>query len=269
MNRNLLRILIAAFAAMGIIAGIFLLTHPRSRVSQGRGHPAQEPRNQTPAPMNKGAIAIVIDDFGYTSRNFEVLSQIHFPLTLSILPNLQFSGDVGERFHKRFEIVLHLPMEPKERTGLEENTILSGMDAVAIRKIIDQDLANLKYARGVSNHMGSRVTEDPLTLGLVFSELKKRGLFFLDSFVTAKSVVPEAAQNAAIHWARRDVFLDNQLTPDYIRKRLSILKRKAQAGGSAIGVCHDRSITLGVLREEMPKMAAEGYQFVVVSDLLN
>jgi uncharacterized protein len=268
MNKNILRIILAVFAAACIIVIVLLLTHRvRQAVKPGRERPPTTVRER---PAHKGTIAIVLDDFGYSSRNFEMLSQIQFPLTLSVLPNLPYSNKVCEQMHARFEIILHLPMEPKEMTkGLEANTILTSMDEAAISAIIERDLENLKYAKGVSNHMGSKATEDPETMKRIFTVLKRRGVFFLDSFVTPKSACASAAKAAGIHWTSRDVFLDNRLAPEYIRKQLAVLARKARANGSAVGIGHDRTITLEVLREEMPKMAAEGYTFVVVSDILN
>lgn len=271
MNKLAFRILVAAIAFCGIIALMVIPHKPRRAVipRQEQQQPARVPAAPERPPQKMGTIAIVIDDVGYTRKNFAVLAGIELPLTLSVLPNLPYSQQAGELMHKRFEIILHLPMEPKSPTGLEKDTILAGMDAAAIRSIVAEDLGSLKYARGVSNHMGSKVTEDCPTLTLVFNELKQRGLFFLDSFVTPKSACASAARAAGIRWARREVFLDNRLDADYIRKQLAILKRKARTNGSAIGIGHDRGVTLEVLREEMPRMAAEGYTFVFVSDLLN
>jgi uncharacterized protein len=267
MNNRLLRFGIILAAAAVIVGGILLILH--------KPKPAPAPHKERPkavrpgAVARKGAIAIVIDDIGYTSANFGLYEQIKEPVTLSILPNLAYSAQASELLHGRFQVILHLPMEPKATAGSEKDTILVTMDEAAIRGIIDADLANLKYAKGVSNHQGSKATEDPVTMGRVFGELKKRKLFFLDSFVTPGSVCVPVAKTAGIRWARRDVFLDNQLNPEYIRKQLVLLGQKAISKGSAIGVCHDRTITLEVLRDELPRMAKEGFTFVFISDLLN
>jgi uncharacterized protein len=258
---------IAALFAFGLVIGII-------GVFSHKPYPGLvKPQGKVPSTGHspyKGTIAIVLDDFGYTSKNFEILSQIRFPLTLSVLPRLPFSSKVGEQMHSRFEVILHLPMEPKETTtGLEANTILTTMDETTIHTILDNDLANLKFARGVSNHMGSKATEDSITMRRVLIDLKKRGIFFLDSFSTPKSVCVAVARDIGIRWARRDVFLDNRLIPSEIRKQLTLLKRKALKNGAAVGIGHDRAITLEVLKEEMPRMAAEGYDFVFVSDMLN
>lgn len=224
---------------------------------------------KVPLPI-KGKIAIVIDDWGYNLDNLVLLSQIRYPLTASILPNIAYSKTVALELHKNgSQIILHLPLEPHEKFRLEQNTILVSMDEATIRNIIQKDLANVPYALGVSNHMGSKATEDLRTTRIVFKELKRRKLYFLDSVVSSKSVASGVARQEHISFAKRDVFLDNEEEPEYIKRQIYKLKTKAEAYGRAIGIGHDRRITLEVLREVMPQLEKEGFKFVFVSDLVN
>ena len=265
MDTKTFRIAAAIAAVVVIVAAAFFFLRPRHPAAPREGKP---PRITFPEkkPL-KGFIAIVIDDLGYNSVNLGIYAQIKEPLTVSVLPNLRFSAQVSEELHTRFEVILHLPMEPQGATDLEKNTILVGMQPDEISTIVNADLDNLKYAKGVSNHMGSRATEDPRTMELVCSVLKQRSLYWLDSFVTAKSVGYATAREAGLRFARRDVFLDNRKEADYIRRQLGILKAQAAKAGYAIGIGHDRKITLDTLRDEMPRIEAEGYKFVFVSAL--
>ncbi len=222
-----------------------------------------------PIKAVKGKIAIVIDDWGYNLNNLAILEEIKSPLTLSILPNLAFSQKAAQAGHaKGFEIILHLPMQPRENTGLERNTILVSMENRLIGEIVNHDLDNIVYALGVSNHMGSRATADMRVMRAVFKELKKRQAYFLDSFVSYSSVCPFLAHQMKLKTARRDIFLDNNEDPLYIREQLYKLKIRAQAKGEAIGIGHDKENTLLVLKEMMPMLEKEGYKFVFVSELV-
>lgn len=217
----------------------------------------------------KGKIAVVIDDWGYSLNNLDIISQIKYPLTLSILPNLIYSRQAAEELEKKgFEIILHLPMEPKEKYRLEKNTITVSMDRRSIENIIEQDLDNIIYAKGVSNHMGSRATESPKIMEIVFRQLKKRRLYFLDSLVSSKSVCFDLAKKVNLPFARRDVFLDNKEKPEYIKQQIYKLKTHAGIYGQAIGIGHDRRNTLEALREVMPAIEKQGYKFVFVSELV-
>ncbi|TAM34396.1 divergent polysaccharide deacetylase family protein [bacterium] len=226
----------------------------------------QAPRRMK--PVFKGRIAIVIDDWGYHLDNLPIAGQIKQPLTCAVLPGLKNSREVSQRLHKLgFEIILHLPMEPKGKLRLEKDTIAVNMGREQMRRILDKDLTSVIFAKGVSNHMGSRVTEDINSSAMIMLEIKKHNLYFLDSFVTAKSVCAPLAGKMGLRFARRDVFLDNRDEPEYIREQVKILKNLTQTRGVAVGIGHDRRATLLVLKEMLPQLAKEGYKFVFVSEI--
>jgi uncharacterized protein len=222
-----------------------------------------------PAPGTKGTIAIVLDDWGYNLSNLPVIEQIPYPLTISVLPNLPYSLKVANALHERgFEIILHLPMEPLQKMNLEKNTVLTTMDSQTITAIIDNNLSTFPYLRGISNHMGSRATEDNRTMQVILSELKNKNLYFLDSFVTSKSIAGSEAFRAGVSFVKRDIFLDNQADPAYIKQQIYKLLSHAQKHGYAVGIGHDRKTTLEVLRQVMPDIVKEGYRFVYLSELV-
>lgn len=216
----------------------------------------------------QGRIAIVLDDWGYNLNSLSLIKGIKYPLTISVLPNLAYSKSIAQQLGGQgFEIILHLPLEPHEKFRLERDTIMTYMDQKTVTGILKKDLAGLPYTKGVSGHMGSRATEDARLMAVIFRELKKRNLYFLDSFVSGKSVCSLAAQEMSLRFARRDVFLDNKEEPLYIRAQIRKLKLLASEKGFAIGIGHDRRITLGVLKEVMPELEKEGFKFIFVSEL--
>jgi len=222
----------------------------------------------TTTPAFKGKIAIVLDDWGYNLNNLHILKEIKAPLTLSVLPNLPYTKSVcQEGYTLGFEIILHLPSEPKEKVRLEQNTILTTMKDKTITDIVDHDLENIDYVRGLSNHMGSKVTEDERVMNLILKELKQRKLYFLDSWVTSKSVGASLAKKMNLPFLKRDIFLDNNEDAVYIRSQINKLKNKARINGQAVGIGHDRKITLETLREIIPELENEGYKIVLASSL--
>ncbi|HNX81848.1 MAG TPA: divergent polysaccharide deacetylase family protein [Candidatus Omnitrophota bacterium] len=221
------------------------------------------------APVHKaGKIAIILDDWGYSLNNVEPLQNIHVPLTLAILPNLAHSKEIAQHgVRLGDEVILHLPSEPHEKIRLEKRTVLTSMNSATIREIVRSDLNSLQFAKGASNHMGSKVTEDPSAMAAILTELKNQKLYFLDSFVTSKSVGYTMARSMGLPVLKRDVFLDNEEDPEYIRGQLNKLKNKARMYGQAVGIGHDRYITVQVLENEIPQMQKEGFEFVPASDL--
>lgn len=228
------------------------------------------PRRLTKVPIKiKGKIAIVIDDWGYSLNNLSIINRIKHPLTCAVLPDLNYSYRVSQELNSLgFQIILHLPMEPNEKYNLEKNTITTLMDEETIKDILNLGLENLVNPKGISNHMGSKATEDHRVMETIFKELKKRKLYFFDSFVTPKSVCSDLAKKINLGFARRDIFLDNKDSPEYIRGQIYRLKTRARVYGQAIGVGHDRKVTLELLSEIMPELEKEGYKFVFISDLV-
>jgi len=218
--------------------------------------------------VSAGKIAIVLDDWGYNLDSLPILNRMGYPITMSVLPNLSYSKVVARELKKYgFEVILHLPMEPQEKYHLEKDTVLTWMNESQIKSILRRDLANLPVA-GVSNHMGSSATQDLKTMRIIFEELKKHNLYFLDSFVTSKSVCPDLAKKMRVRFAKRDIFLDNVEEAQYIMGQIYKLKLRAKFYGYAIGIGHDRKVTLEVLAKIMPQLEKEGYKFVFVSQLV-
>jgi polysaccharide deacetylase 2 family uncharacterized protein YibQ len=226
-----------------------------------------------PVIIPRGKIAIVLDDWGYNLNNLHFIEDIDYPLTISVLPNLVYSQTVAQKVkEKGKELILHLPLEPqggKEYIGLEKDTITTKMTEVQINRIIRRALDSLSGIRGVSNHMGSKATKHAITMEVIFRELKKRDLDFLDSLVSPNSVCSDIAKNVGIKFSQRDIFLDNQDDPDYIKIQIEELKQRSLQQGYAVGVGHDRKTTLLVLKKMMPQIEKEGYKFVFLSELLN
>ncbi len=222
----------------------------------------------TSTNISVGKIAIVIDDWGYSLANPEILKGLNIPLTCAVLPGLKNSAVVAKKLQRLgLEVILHLPMQPKETMRLENNTISITDTQPVIAEIITRALDSVYFAKGVSNHMGSAVTEDLRTSKIVLEQIKKHKLYFLDSFVTPKSVCAGIAKSLNLRFARRDIFLDNLNDAEYIHRQLIKLKNIAKIQGQAIGIGHDRKNTLQILKTLLPQLKAEGYEFVFVSEL--
>ena len=220
-------------------------------------------------PQGHGKVAIVLDDWGYSRRLVPSVIELNRPLTLAVLPHRPFSTAVAEAVQgSRCEVILHMPMEPHSGSSPREPAMLSpGMSITAVRKMLDDALATVPHAVGVSNHQGSKATEDRALMRLVLHDLSRRRLVFLDSLVTEQSVCQGIARQIKIPFARRSVFLDNVETPEAIRGQLIEVAEVALKTGSAIGIGHDKQVTLEVLKEMMPLLEQRGIEFVRLSEL--
>ena len=218
-----------------------------------------------------GKIALVLDDWGYNLKNKNFITDNDYHVTISILPFRAYSTHIAQlAYHKNKDVIVHMPMEPlnKENYKLEENTLLTGMDKKTVVRLLGDAFSVVPYAKGLSNHMGSRATEDPRLMKIVFEYLKNNNFFFLDSLVTSQSVCRRLAKSFGIGFTQRDIFIDNDSDPASIKDQLYKLAKRAQRTGVAVGIGHDRSTTIAVLKEVIPQLEREGYQFVNLSQVL-
>lgn len=255
-------------------APIVVPVKEKERAPEPKATPQERPEPEliVRPKVKLGKIAIVIDDWGYNLKNRDFITDNDFSLTLSVLPFKAFSTEVARLAHsKNKDVIIHMPMEPhnKDDYGLEEKTLLTTMDKDTVIKILDQAFGAVPYARGISNHMGSMATENTRLMKIVLDYLKKREMFFLDSLVTPRSVCRRLAQSIRLRYAQRNVFIDNESDRAYIRAQLVKLAVMAKSKGVAIGIGHDRVNTVAVLKEVIPELEAQGYEFVSLSEVVH
>jgi polysaccharide deacetylase 2 family uncharacterized protein YibQ len=216
-------------------------------------------------------IAIIIDDFGYDKNIAKKFSELKAVLTFSILPFSPYQVTIAKLAQaKGFDTMLHLPMEPMEYPAVNPGpgTLLTSMTPDQLLKQLEKNLDAVPYIKGVNNHMGSKMTAESSQMYQIFSILKKRGLFFIDSRTTAETLCEPSARLFQIPFAQRDVFLDHLQDQNFIRQQLKKLVRIAQRNGQAVGIGHAHSITYKVLRETLPELQKE-VQLVPASEIVH
>jgi polysaccharide deacetylase 2 family uncharacterized protein YibQ len=102
---------------------------------------------------------------------------------------------------------------------------------------------------------------------VVLEEIKRRGLFFVDSQTSAGSVGYKTALSLGMKTGKRDVFLDNSKDPEYVKSQIEKLIESARKNGYAIGICHPYPSTVQVLTEMIPEIG-ERVELVPVSSVL-
>lgn len=215
-----------------------------------------EPSRQAGLPR----LAVIIDDLGYDPNAVSLFREIDLPLTMAILPATPHAKDIGQAARKKgFEIMLHLPMEPKNYPRLRPGpgALLTKMGAREIRETMRHHLDEIPGIVGVNNHMGSCFTERRDKMKIVLTELKKRRLFFVDSRTTRETVGFPLGRQLGIPVAERSVFLDNNLTQKAITFQMERLIRIAKQKGHALGIGHPHSDTFEVLRDYTDRLVGE------------
>ena len=225
-------------------------------------------RRKRQAPQGHGGIVLIIDDLGFDGQPLDRVMALDPNVNCAILPNGTRASVFAEKLHARgFEILCHLPMEPRgsERPG--PNAILTSMSDDEIARTTRENIAAIPYARGVNNHMGSRATTDRRVMTSVLGAIPS-GLYFIDSRTTGGSVASEVARELNVRTASRQVFLDDVATDSAVRKQLAVLADIARKHGTAIGIGHPHEATLRVLEHDLPELKAQGFHLVRASDVV-
>ena len=102
----------------------------------------------------------------------------------------------------------------------------------------------------------------------LFNELKKRGLFFLDSRTSKNTVAYSVAKEMGLKAVERNIFLDNNQDVKSINSQIYKLAGLAIKDGSAIGIGHPYPATIEALKQMIPELKAKGIEVVPVSQLV-
>ena len=268
-----------ALLAVGFAVGYFVGQRPPAPPpdlgpAQGKTEVAPKPQVQqrkaraTP-PARGPRVAIVVDDLGRSREPLAALERLGVPITCAVLPYEAESRAVAKELAgRRAEFVLHLPMESESGEKQEPHTLLGRQSERELAAATAAALAELPGVAGLNNHQGSLLTADRRAMRAVLGEVRRRGLYFLDSRTSAESVAFAVARELEVPAAQRQVFLDDDLEREAIRGEFARLLRLAEERGGAIAIGHPHPTTLAVLAEEVPRARAAGFRFVSVSALL-
>jgi polysaccharide deacetylase 2 family uncharacterized protein YibQ len=233
----------------------------------GQAFDPQGYRKGTPeAPV----VALIIDDWGYSTQAAEPLMAYPLPLTMAVLPQLDLSRETGERLHAAgHEVILHQPMEALNSSlDLGPGGILQGMESSEVKELLKENLASLPVAVGLNNHMGSLVTSDSEMMLTILDIVKELELFFVDSRTSTDSVVSEVARQVGVPFGVNNLFIDNESDTEKIKTQVREGLALAQKRGRAVMIGHVRPATALALWEMIPELLDSGVQFVPISRLL-
>ena len=207
-------------------------------------------------------LAILIDDFGYCGAGTEEMLALSIPFT-----DAERVRQAGK------EIFIHMPMESLtgKREWVGEKGIFRDMEDAAIRERVEEAFSALPDAAGMNNHMGSAIMEDARSLSAVMEVLKEKGVPFVDSMTTAKSLGKAVAAEKGVALLERDVFLDSTDSVVVVKDNLRKAGEIALERGAAIAIGHvgpeGGKITAQAIKEVAPELERAGITFVTVSEL--
>jgi uncharacterized protein len=232
---------------------------------------AASPERQSTAQPRQ--IAIVIDDFGNRMLGTEDMLDLPIKITAAIMPFLPTTKqDAEAAFRKGHDVIVHLPMEPirGDPKWLGPGAILTSLPDDEIRRRVEAAIADVPHAIGMNNHMGSKATKDERVMRIVLQVCREKGLFFLDSRTSFRTVVSKVAEEVGVETVHNDVFLDDVYSRHHVLQKIGELKQFLQRQEQCIVIGHvgpPGKITSSELKNAIPELQGKA-NFVTLSQLV-
>ncbi|WP_421383058.1 divergent polysaccharide deacetylase family protein [Bacillus salacetis] len=226
-----------------------------------------------PTSLKTKSLSIVIDDFGNNMRGTKEMLELPIPLTVAVMPLMQTTQKDAELAHRLgHEVIVHMPMEPVrgKSSWLGPGAITTDLSNKEIRKRVEDAIDSVPHAVGMNHHMGSKATADERVMRIVLTVCRERGLYYLDSRTTPKSVVPKLAKEIGVPFLENELFFDDIYTTSHIAKQADLISKRLKTDKEIIAIGHvgitgDKMVN--VLKEYIPLFLDEA-KAVPLSDII-
>ncbi|WP_439654919.1 divergent polysaccharide deacetylase family protein [Stutzerimonas zhaodongensis] len=244
---------------LGVVAPLLGIGAPDTGADTG--NPAQHLAAVSQMPK----LALVIDDLGQNaSRDGRVLA-LPGPVAMAILPDTRYATALSQRAQAAGKtVMLHLPMAPAGGPYAWQPQL----PPEELTNRLERALKKVPHASGVNNHMGSQMTVRQPPMVALMSELQRRHLFFLDSRTNARTVAAAAAQRIGLASLSRDIFLDDDPSPEAVAVQFRQALQLARKQGSVVIIGHPHQSTLALLERELPKLREQGIDWVDIGQMI-
>ncbi len=149
-----------------------------------------------------------------------------------------------------------------------EGTLLLDMQPRQFHQTLSATLASIPHLSGLNNHTGSLLTQHAEPMGRIMQQLKREGLYFLDSRTTPDTVGYQTAVTWSVPTVARDVFLDH--VPDFERidRQFALALKIARRKGHAVVIGHPHRSSLDFLQRRLQHLPPD-IRLAHVSELVS
>jgi polysaccharide deacetylase 2 family uncharacterized protein YibQ len=221
-------------------------------------------------PYAEGKLVILIDDMGNSLRLNNAALNLPGPISFAFLPFAHYSKKLAYKAQQlNKDILLHAPMETIHNIPLGKGGVTATMNEAEFKQVLHQNIDAIPHLIGVNNHMGSKLTALDMQMRWTMEVVKERGLFFLDSKTTGRSVAGHQAKKAGMLGLQRDIFLDHQLNINALHKQYDKALSIAKKHGYCVVIAHPHSMTISFLQEKLRSLDKQNVELVSISALID
>lgn len=221
----------------------------------------------------KPRISIIVSNLGlsstYTKAALELLPE---DITLSfshVSPKLR--NWVRDARQKGHEVLLDVPMEPfnfpKNDPG--RATLLTSSNEVENLNRLEHIMKQAGGYVGLLGTLGTKFTLHSETFLPVLKSIKQRGLIYVDSGSTSRSLGPELASSIQLPRALNNTFIDKWPSAVEIKKKLKELERIAFENKFAVGIAQPFPISIELLSAWIPTLKSKEISLAPITAIVD
>ena len=218
-------------------------------------------------------IAIIMTRMGISRSLTEAAAQALSPeISFSFSPAASdLDNQIAMAQQAGHEIFLDIPMEPFGYPANDPGpyTLLTSLSAVDNLNRLESMLGRTVGYAGVIGVKGSQFTTDEEALTPVLSVLKERGLMYVDSAATSRTIALEIAGSIQLPRAVANANIDDNPAVAEMQRRFAALERTAQRTGFALGVVPPLPLTIDMLVSWSATLAERGFALAPATAIAN
>ena len=224
------------------------------------------PLPQTGEPAR---IAILVNGLGLsevdTSR---AIDKLPGAISLALGPygsNLQ--NWVRRARARGHEILLELPLEPFDYPDNDPgpHTLLTNLSSSENLKRLRWVMAQFTGYVGLTNRLGTKFQAATSALSPILSEIRNRGLLYLDDGSAPRSVAGQVARQLDLGFTRAEITIDTEQTRAGVDRALAKLESLAKENGLAVAIGSGLPVTVEAIAEWSQSLKDKGLVLIPVS----
>lgn len=214
-------------------------------------------------------IAILLGGMGLNEKlTTQAVKDLPADITFAFAPygnNLQ--DQVNRARKEGHEVFLQVPLEPIGYPGNNPGPKTLAGDASEAENLdaLRWHMSRFTGYAGVVNYMGSRYLSMPKAIRPLLTELKQRGVLFLEDGSMALSATENTAKSISMPIKRAQVVIDSDPNPQAIIAQLTLLEEQATGTGFAVGTGTGLDVTINTVREWAKAAAERGIILVPIT----
>jgi len=210
-------------------------------------------------------VALVIGGLGLNAKTTrEAIEQLPPDITLSFVPYAEgLQGWIDLARANGHEVLLETPMEPNDYPDNDPGpyTLMAAGKPQETLQRLQLLMSRATGYFGLTNYLGSKFVATDSAMTLFSTELRSRGLAFIDDGSAVK-------RGGGIPRASADAVVDDQLAGDAIDKQLLLLEATAMRNGQALGSGFAYPLTLDEVAHWATTLSQRGYQLAPASAVM-